>query len=396
MNPSLPGDERRLGRVSRLVADLPPSGIRRFFDLVEQTQGVISLGVGEPDFHTPWVISTAAIAALEMGKTNYTSNLGLVTLRRAISRHLERLYGVRYDAAHEVLVTVGVSEALDVCCRAILDPGDEVIVVEPCFVSYGPTVRLAHGVPVSVATHVEDQFVPRPEAIEAAISSRTRAILISSPSNPTGAVFPRATLEAINDLAAAHGLLVISDEIYDRLSYGEEGHTCFAALPGARERTILLNGFSKAYAMTGWRVGYACAPADILQAMNKVHQYALMCAPILSQEAAIEALLRGEGAVREMVKAYDQRRRFLVAAFNRIGLACFEPRGAFYTFPSIRATGLDEETFCERLLLEQKVATVPGSAFGVCGAGHIRATYAASMEQLREAVARMERFVRSL
>jgi aminotransferase len=393
---SLPSPTRTTGRVSQLVADLPPSGIRKFFDLVEQTKGVISLGVGEPDFPTPWTISTACIAALEAGRTNYTSNLGLLALRRAISHHLTRLYDVTYDPAGEILVTVGVSEALDLCCRTILNPGDEVIVVEPCFVSYGPAVTLAHGVAVPVATCVEDQFVPRPEAIAAAITGRTRAILISTPSNPTGAVFPRATLAAIAELAEAHDLLVISDEIYDRLSYGEEGHTCFASLPGAAERTILLNGFSKAYAMTGWRVGYACGPRDIIAAMNKVHQYAMMCAPIISQEAAIEALLRGERAVAEMVRAYDQRRRFLVAGFNRIGLSCFEPRGAFYTFPSIKATGLDDETFCARLLTEQQVATVPGSAFGACGAGHIRATYAASMEQLREALGRIERFVSSL
>jgi aminotransferase len=382
--------------VSELVAGLPPSGIRRFFDLVEATEGVISLGVGEPDFPTPWTVSAAAIGALEAGRTNYTSNLGLLSLRRAIAAHLARRYAVSYDPRSEIIVTVGVSEAMDLVFRSILDPGDEVVICEPCFVSYGPTVRLAHGIPVIVATCMEDAFVPRPEAIAAAISPRTRAILVSSPSNPTGAVIPRATLAAIHDLAAAHDLLVVSDEIYDRLYYGPEGHTCFAALPGARERTVLLNGFSKAYAMTGWRVGYACAPADILAAMNRVHQYTMMCASIVSQEAALEALRRGENAVREMVRAYDQRRRFLVDGFNRLGLTCFEPQGAFYTFPSIRSTGLDEETFCARLLAEEKVATVPGSAFGACGAGHFRATYAAAMPELREALARIERFVARL
>ena len=388
--------DRRTGRISQLVADLPPSGIRRFFDLVEQTEGVISLGVGEPDFATPWTFSSAAVTALEIGRTNYTSNLGLLSLRKGIAANLDRRYGVTYDARSEVLVTVGVSEALDLACRSILNPGDEVIIIEPCFVSYGATVKLAYGVPVAVSTAAEDEFVPRIEAIEAAITPRTRAILVSTPSNPTGAVIGRQRLQEINELAASHDLLIISDEIYDRLSYGEEGHTCFASLPEARERTILLNGFSKAYAMTGWRIGYACAPGDIIAAMNKVHQYSMMCASIVSQEAALEALKRGERHVQDMVKAYNQRRRVVVDGFSRIGLKCFEPRGAFYTFPSIAATGLDEETFCERLLAEQKVATVPGSAFGACGAGHIRATYAASMEQLREALARIERFVQSL
>ncbi|MCC7495194.1 MAG: aminotransferase class I/II-fold pyridoxal phosphate-dependent enzyme [Fimbriimonadaceae bacterium] len=383
-------------RVARLVEDLPPSGIRRFFDLVQGTPGVISLGVGEPDFATPWVISTRSIAGLEAGRTTYTSNLGLPELRQAIADNLERRYQVRYDWASEILVTVGVSEALDLAFRAILEPGDEVLIPEPCFVSYGPTVTLAHGQPVPVPTYVEDEFVPRVELLEAAITPRTRAILIGSPSNPTGAVYPLQTMRDIADLAAAHDLILLSDEIYDRLLYDGTAHVCAAALPGARERLILFNGFSKAYAMTGWRVGYACAPGDILAGMVKIHQYALMCASIMGQEAAIEALRRGERAVEEMVKSYDQRRRLLVAGFNSAGLPCFLPRGAFYTFPDIRATGLDSETFCQRLLTEEKLAVVPGNAFGACGEGHLRATYAASLDDLREAITRLTRFVARL
>lgn len=383
-------------RVARLVEELPPSGIRRFFDLVQATEGVISLGVGEPDFPTPWTISTRAIAALELGRTTYTSNHGLLELRQAIVDYLCRLYGVRYDPATEVMVTVGVSEALDLACRAILEPGDEIIVPEPCFVSYGPAVKLAHGEPVAVATSAEDDFVPRIERIEAAITPRTKAILLGSPSNPTGAVIPGETLLDLLDLAAAHDLILISDEIYDRLIYDGLEHICLASLPGAKERTILLNGFSKAFAMTGWRIGYACAPDDILAAMVKIHQYSMMCAPIMGQEAAIEALTRGERAVREMVKAYDQRRRVLVDGFNQLGLTCRMPSGAFYTFPSIESSGLDAETFCERLLVEQNVAVVPGNAFGACGEGHIRATYATSIEEIREALARTGKFLDSL
>ncbi len=385
--------EQRTRRVSRLVEDLPPSGIRRFFDLVAATEGVISLGVGEPDFATPWTISSRCVSALELGRTNYTSNHGLLELRQAIVRHLDRRYGVRYVPQTEVVVTVGVSEGLDLACRAILEAGDEVIIPEPCFVSYGPTVTLAHGCPKPVVTRFEDEFVPRPEAIEAAIGPRTRAILIGSPSNPTGAVIDRQTLCDIVDLAAAHDLLVISDEIYDRLLYDGTTHTCLASLPGARERTILLNGFSKAYAMTGWRIGYACAPADILAAMVKVHQYTMMCAPITAQEAAIEALEHGERAVERMVASYDQRRRVMANGFAELGLECFMPRGAFYTFPSIRSTGLDSETFCQRLLEEENVAVVPGNAFGECGEGHFRATYATSLENIREALTRTARFL---
>ncbi|MBI2300450.1 MAG: aminotransferase class I/II-fold pyridoxal phosphate-dependent enzyme [Armatimonadetes bacterium] len=383
-------------RVARLVDELPPSGIRRFFDLVQATEGVISLGVGEPDFPTPWRFSTAAIDGLEAGRTTYTSNLGLLSLRRAIARHLDWLHGVRYHPDTEILVTVGVSEGLDLAFRAILEPGDEVIVPEPCFVAYTAAVRLAYGMPVTVDTHIETGFVPDPAAIERAVTPRTRAILLGSPSNPTGACIPCAVLQQIADIAARHDLIVVSDEIYDRLRYDDSGHTSFGTLRGAWERTILLNGFSKAYAMTGWRIGYACAPPDLLAAMNKIHQYTMMCAPIMAQEAALEALRHGEGAVADMVREYNQRRRFMVARLNQIGLACHEPLGAFYVFPSVRATGLDCETFCERLLREQKVAVVPGTAFGACGEGHLRATYAAGMDELREATARIERFLSSL
>lgn len=380
-------------RVARLVEELPPSGIRRFFDLVQSTQGVISLGVGEPDFATPWVISTRCIEALELGRTNYTSNHGLLTLRQAIARHLDGLYGARFDPATEMVITVGVSEGMDLACRALLEPGDEVIVPEPCFVSYAPTVALAHGTPVTIPVTIEDGFVPRPELIAAAITPRTKAILIGSPGNPTGAVYPRQVLQDIVDLAVAHDLVLISDEIYDRLIYDGVEHVCVATLPGAENRTILLNGFSKAYAMTGWRIGYACAPADILAAMVKIHQYSMMCASIMAQDAALEALTRGENAVRTMVAAYDQRRRMLVEGLNEVGLDCPLPTGAFYVFPSIRASGLDSETFCERLLDEEKVAVVPGNAFGPSGEGHIRATYATSTKDLREAVARIGRLM---
>ena len=383
-------------RVARAVEAMPPSGIRRFFDLVQATPGVISLGVGEPDFPTPWVISTRCISALEQGRTNYTANSGLPELRRAITRHLDRRYGVAYHPDHEVLVTVGVSEGLDVACRAILEPGDEVIIPEPCFVSYGPTVELAHGRAVPLETRPSNGFAPEAAAVEALITPRTRAILIGSPSNPTGAVVPRPALQAVVDLAVKHDLLILSDEIYDRLIYDEAEHTCIPTLPGASDRTILLNGFSKAYAMTGWRIGYACGPADILAAMTKIHQYTLMCASIMAQEAAIEALARGERAVEAMVKAYDQRRRVIVDGFNALGLTCHRPRGAFYAFPSIQSTGLDSETFCERLLAQEKVAVVPGNAFGLGGEGHIRATYCSSVEEIRGALERIGRFLQTL
>jgi aminotransferase len=382
-------------RLSRRVADLPPSGIRRFFDLITTLEGVISLGVGEPDFTTPWHIREAAIHSLERGYTMYTSNLGLPELRRAVARHLAERYEVQYDPDAEVLITVGVSEGLDLALRAVLDPGDEVLIPEPSYVSYGPCTLLAGGTPVYVPAGRERDFEVSVDEIARRVSPRTRAILIGYPNNPTGAVMPRAELEQLARLAAERGLLVVSDEIYDRLVYGVE-HTCFPALPGARDRTVLLGGFSKSYAMTGWRIGYLAAPADLLAGMVKIHQYAALCASITSQKAAIEALARGEGEVQAMVREYDERRRVLVHGLNALGLDTFEPRGAFYAFPSIRATGLSSEQFAERLLLEQRVAVVPGSAFGPSGEGYVRCCYATSMAGIVEALERIGRFLEKL
>ena len=382
-------------RLSRRVAELPPSGIRRFFDLLATLDDVISLGVGEPDFVTPWHIREAAIHSLERGYTMYTSNHGLVELRRAIARHLERLYGVSYDPASEILVTVGVSEGLDLALRALVDPGDEVLIPEPSYVSYGPCTQLAGGTPVYVPARLADDFRVDPDELAKRITPRTRAILIGYPNNPTGAVMPRGELEKIARLAEQHDLIVLSDEIYDRLVYGVD-HTCFSSLPGARERTVLLGGFSKAYAMTGWRIGYLAAPADLVAGMVKIHQYAALCAPISSQKAAIEALERGEEDVRAMVEEYDGRRRLIVHGLNELGLRTFEPRGAFYAFPEVRSTGLDSEQFAERLLMEEHVAVVPGTAFGPSGEGHVRCCYATSTAGIAEALERMGRFVGKL
>jgi aminotransferase len=386
--PSVP----RAELLSRRVRDIPASGIRRFFDIIASMEDVISLGIGEPDFVTPRRFTEAAICSLNDGHTHYTSNYGLPELRQALSAHLERLYGVHYDPTNEIIITAGVSEALLLATHAILDPGDEVLCPDPCFVAYMPCVVLAGGVFVPVPTEQENDFLIRAPDLEARLTPQTKAILLGYPSNPTGAAMPRDDLLPIADLAARRNLLVIADEIYDRLTYGFQ-HTCFASLPGMRERTILLGGFSKAYAMTGWRVGWACAPADILEAMMKVHQYVLMSAPTPSQYAALEALRHGEDDVQAMVAEYDRRRRLIVDGFNRLGLTCFEPRGAFYAFPSIRSTGLSDDDFAERLLREEKVVVVPGSAFGQCGAGHVRACYAASIEQIEEALERIARFV---
>jgi aminotransferase len=379
-------------RLSARVQSIPPSGIRKFFDLLSSLDGVISLGVGEPDFVTPWRFREAAIYSIERGHTMYTSNYGLIELRREVASYLGRLYGVEYDPANEILITVGVSEGLDLAARAILNPGDEVIVPDPTYVSYAPCIVLAGGVVVPVPTYREDDFQVTAAAIAEKITPRTRAILIGFPNNPTGAVVDRPELERIARLAADRDLIVFSDEIYARLVYGVE-HTCFSALPGARDRTVLLGGLSKSHAMTGWRVGFAAAPADIIEGMMKVHQYTVMCAPTAAQMAAIEALRSGEEAVEEMVQDYDRRRRMMVAGFNDLDLDCFEPRGAFYAFPSIRRTGLTSEEFAERLLMEEKVAVVPGSAFGASGEGHVRCCYATSLPQIEEALARIGRFV---
>ncbi len=382
-------------RLNPTVRAIKPSGIRRFFDLAAEMKGVISLGVGEPDFVTPWRIREASIYALEKGYTMYTANSGLPQLRQEISRFTAEYCGLEYDPGREVLVTVGVSEALDLALRAIVAPGDEVIVPEPCYVSYLPCVSLAGGTPVTVPTESGSGFVVTADRIEAAITPRTKALLLCYPNNPTGAVMPRAELEAIAEICAARDILVVADEIYAALTYEGE-HTCFASLPGMRDRTILLQGFSKAYAMTGWRVGYALGNADFIGAMTKIHQFTMLCAPITAQMAAIEALRNAADDMHRMVNQYNYRRRLVLRACREIGLPCFNPGGAFYVFPDIRSTGLTSEEFTERLLLEEKVAVVPGNAFGDCGEGHVRCSYAASVENLTEAFKRMGRMVHRL
>ena len=377
--------------LNKVISNCPPSGIRRFFDIAQQMENVISLGVGEPDFVTPWRIREAGIWSLEHGYTTYTSNSGLLALRERICEMLSRRYGADYDPETECLITVGVSEGLDLALRVLLNPGDEVIVPEPCYVSYIPGIEFAGGVAVPVPTDYCDGFRLRAERIAEAITPHTKAILIGSPANPTGAAQSREDLARLVDLAVANDLYLISDEIYDRLTYVGE-HTCLGTLPDARDRTIVLNGFSKAYAMTGWRVGYVCAPSEITTLMTRVHQYTMLCAPHVSQCAAIEALDGAENEVIEMVRDYDRRRRFFVKGLNQIGLDCYEPRGAFYAFPSIRRFGLSSEEFAERLLMEEHVAVVPGGAFGPSGEGHVRCSYATSLPQLEAALERMERF----
>jgi len=379
--------------VSERISQVPPSGIRRFFDIAATMDDVISLGIGEPDFDTPDPIVQAGVEALKQGETHYSSNSGLVQLRRAIAEHLDRMYGQTYNPASEIVVTVGVSEALYLALAAALDPGDEVIIPHPCFVSYAPEVTFAGGTPVIVPTRFENDFQVTAEDIAAAITPRTKALLIGYPNNPTGAVMSRERLNEIATVVKQHDLLVISDEIYDRLVYGVE-HVCFPSLPGMYERTVLLQGFSKAYAMTGWRIGYVAAPADILGMIRKVHQYTIMCAPTVSQYAALAALREGEPYVQEMVAEYDRRRRLIVDGMNEIGLKCFEPQGAFYAFPSIEITGMDGNTFAETLLNEEKVAVVPGSAFGEAGEGFVRCSYATAYEKIEEALERLHRFVR--
>lgn len=378
--------------LARRVRKVKPSGIRKFFDIVATMPEVISLGVGEPDFVTPDHIRQAGIASIERGDTHYTSNYGTLELREAIADHLRRLYGVSYDPRTEIMVTVGVSEGVDVALRALLDPGDEVLIPDPGYVAYEADVVFAGGTVVPVTTHVEDEFEVKAAAIEEALSPRAKVVLLGNPNNPTGAVIERPELERIAKVAARDDLIVISDEVYSRLVYGSE-HVCIAALPGMRERTILMDGFSKAYAMTGWRVGYACAPAPILEAMLKVHQYAIMCAPTMSQAAALEAIAHGEPDVAAMVADYNQRRQLMVRGFNAAGLRCYEPKGAFYVFPSIAATGLTSEEFAEQLLFEEGVAVVPGSAFGHAGEGFVRCAYCTATDKLELALERIARFV---
>ncbi len=374
------------------VSRIPASGIRKFFDLIAGVEGAISLGVGEPDFVTPEAFREAAIRSIKEGKTKYTSNYGIKPLRDAIVEHTAKLRGVRYDADREVIVTVGVSEAVDLALRATLNDGDEVLIADPSYVAYVPGIILAGGVAVPVPTDEENEFRLTPDALAKAITPRTRAILLGFPSNPTGAVLAEADVRGIAKLAQEHDLLVYSDEIYDRLVYGTE-HRSILDVPGMKERTIYLAGFSKSYAMTGWRVGYACAPAEVIEQMMKIHQYTVMCVPTAAQYAALEALKNGEADVVRMVKAYDERRTYMWKRFNDMGLRCFEPRGAFYCFPNITSTGITDDQFCEQLLKHEKVVVVPGNAFGERGKGHVRACYASSMEQIHEACDRIERFI---
>jgi len=380
-------------RLSRHVAGLKPSGIRKFFDIVATMKDVISLGIGEPDFTTPKPILDAGILSLQNGETHYTSNHGKAELRQGIADNLQKLYQVKYDPAREIVVTVGVSEALYLTFTALLNPGDEVIIPTPCFVAYQAEVILAGGVPIEIPARLENEFTVDPDDIRKAITARTKAIFIGYPSNPTGAVAPREVMLEIGKIAEEHDLIVVSDEIYDRLVYDFE-HVCFPALDESlRRRTILLGGFSKSHAMTGWRIGYACGPEDIIQGMVRIHQYTIMSAPTTAQDAAIEALKSGDPFVQEMVTEYDRRRRLLVAGLNRLGLSTFEPRGAFYTFPNIKASGMDNETFAETLLREESVAVVPGNAFGPGGEGFVRACYATEYSKIEEALHRMERFM---
>ncbi|HLY31884.1 MAG TPA: aminotransferase class I/II-fold pyridoxal phosphate-dependent enzyme, partial [Ktedonobacterales bacterium] len=371
--------------LSQRVRAIKPSGIRKFFDIAAAMPEVISLGVGEPDFVTPDHISQAGIASIQQGMTHYTSNYGTLELREAIANLIDRRYGVAYDPRHEVLVTVGVSEAIDATLRSIIDPGDEVIIPDPGYVAYEADVTLAGGVVVPVPTHVEDQFEIKAEAIAAALTPRTKALLLGNPNNPTGAIIETDELAKIAALARQHDLLVISDEVYSRLVYGQP-HASIIAQPGMRERTILVDGFSKAYAMTGWRIGYICAPAAILEAIVKVHQYAIMCAPTMSQAAALQALLHGEADVQRMVAEYNGRRTLMVDGFNAIGLSCYEPHGAFYAFPSIARIGLSANEFAEKLLVEEQVAVVSGAAFGEAGEGFVRCAYCVARDKIEEAI----------
>lgn len=379
--------------LSKTVEELKPSGIRRFFDLAAGMEGVISLGVGEPDFITPWSVREAAILSLEQGYTSYTANAGLMELREEIAGYMQKSFGVSYSPQSEIVVTVGASQALDISLRAILDPGDEVIVVEPSFVSYVPLVALAGGVPVQVQTLKENGFKILPEQLENVISSRTKAIILCSPNNPTGSMLSGDELNAIAQIAERYDLLVLSDEIYAELAYDDE-YTSFAAIREMKKRTILISGFSKGFAMTGWRLGFVCAPEEISQAMLKIHQYAMMCAPTMAQFAALEALKTGRSDVEDMKKSYKRRRNYFVQSLNELGLSCHMPGGAFYAFPSIESTGLSSEEFAEKLLLEEKVAVVPGNIFGKSGEGHVRCSYATSMELLQEAIKRISHFLK--
>lgn len=382
--------------LSKTVTEIKPSGIRKFFDIVSEMPHAISLGVGEPDFDTPWHIRAEGIYSLEKGKTFYTSNSGLLELRQEICKWYHRKYDVEYDYKHEALLTVGGSEGIDVALRAMLDPGDEVIVPEPCYVSYVPCVELAGGVPVTIELKNENEFRLTPEELLAAITDKTKILILAYPSNPTGAIMSRKDLEPIAKICQEKDIFVISDEIYSELTYGEEGHCTIASLPGMKDRTIIINGFSKAYAMTGWRLGYALAPQIIAEQMVKIHQFAIMCAPTASQYAAISAIKNGDSDIEKMKTSYNQRRRFLLNAFEEMNLPCFEPKGAFYVFPCIKEFGLTSDEFATRLIQEEELAVVPGTAFGDCGEGFLRISYAYSIEQLREAMGRLNNFITRL
>jgi aminotransferase len=380
-------------KIAAHVRDIPRSGIRDFFEIVQSMHDVISLGIGEPDFVTPWHIREAALFSLEKGRTGYTSNLGLPKLREAITNYAQRQFGLTYHAPSEVLVSVGVSEAIDIALRALLNPGDEVLYHEPCYVSYSPSVTLAHGRAVAVPVYKKDHFQLRADELAKRITPRSKVLLLNFPTNPTGATMPREALKPIAELCRRHDLIVLSDEIYAELTYDGAEHVSIASLPGMSERTVFLHGLSKGWAMTGFRIGYACAPAPLIEAMMKIHQYAILCAPITTQDAAIEALEHGDAAVAHMREKYEQRRNYITTALNAMGLPCPLPHGAFYVFPDVRSTGLGSREFSLRLLDEEKVAVVPGGAFGTSGEGFVRCSYATSLEQIKVAMERMAKFV---
>ena len=380
--------------LNKTITTIQPSGIRKFFDVVHEMKDAISLGVGEPDFPTPEHVREAAIASIKRGETKYTDNRGTVELRAASAEYLEK-FGLHYDRENEILITMGASEGIDLALRALVDPGDEVLVVEPCYVSYIPCVELCGGIPVSIPLKAENKFRLTKEELEEKITDKTKVLLISFPNNPTGAIMEKEDLEAIREVVTAHDIFVITDEIYAELTYGKK-HASIAALPDMYERCVVLNGFSKAFAMTGWRLGYACGPATVIEQMVKLHQFAIMCAPTNSQFAAVEALKNCDMEVEMMVEAYDQRRRFLLNAFKEMGLECFEPYGAFYVFPSIKKFGMTSEEFATRLLSEQKLAVVPGTAFGASGEGFVRISYAYSIENLKVGLERIQKFIESL
>ena len=381
--------------ISPVVSALPPSGIRKFFDVASTLKGAISLGVGEPDFETPWYAREAAISSLEKGLTSYSSNQGMMELREEICKYMDEKYGLKYDPHDEIVVTIGASEGIDIALRAIIEPGDEIMVVEPSYVSYIPCITMCGGVPVVLETKSENEFRLQPEEIESKITPKTKAIILPYPNNPTGAIMEKKDLEAIAEVIIKHDLVVLSDEIYSELTYGQH-HVSIASIEGMRERTIVLNGFSKAFAMTGWRLGYACAPKGFIFNMNKIHQYIAMCAPTPSQYAGIEVLRneKRDEDISIMRDAYDERRQVMVNGFRNMGLECFEPKGAFYVFPDIRRTGLSSDDFCNKLLFDQKVAVVPGTAFGKCGEGFIRCSYAYSIKDIKKALNRIEIFVK--